>query len=434
MSGNSAANVVAAQGSSKILIGGGQASFGVYGIVRLNTVGGTFDTSFDVDGILTADPTTGADVVEDLAIDARDRIVAAGTAGAVGGNAGFFAARFDGTTGAIDPAFDGDSGSGNGTITTDVVAGATDNAEALAIEGDGDLVLGGGSSTVVNSEESAFARYKIDLTAPNTFLAGPPALTANADPTFTITASEVPFFVRCEADGTPTPATCSTGAQQLGPFDDGTHTVTAAAGDEVGNVDPTPASITFTVDTTAPNGTITGGTGLSGDTTPAVSFAADEGGSSFECKVEGPSIPSGAFAPCSSPLTVTASGSPLSDGTYTFTLRTTDAAGNPDPTDAEATFTVDGTGPETAITAGPKAKLKTKKKTARASFSFESPDGVSFECSLDRQGFAPCTSPATFRLRRGTHLFSVRARDLAGNLDQSPATRQVKVKRKPRRK
>lgn len=45
-----------------------------------------------------------------------------------------------------------------------------------------------------------------------------------------------------------------------------------------------------------------------------------------------------------------------------------------------------------------------------------------FECSLDNQGYFPCTSPISFgSLANGSHTFSVRAKD-AGTTDDTPAT------------
>ena len=59
-----------------------------------------------------------------------------------------------------------------------------------------------------------------------------------------------------------------------------------------------------------------------------------------------------------------------------------------------------------------------------AIFSFKSAavDLASFECSLDMQAFLPCTSPHHYNpLLEGKHTFKVRARDIAGNVDPTPA-------------
>jgi DNA-binding beta-propeller fold protein YncE len=89
--------------------------------------------------------------------------------------------------------------------------------------------------------------------------------------------------------------------------------------------------------------------------------------------------------------------------------------------------------PDTAITRGPKKKVKTKKKKKKVSFEFSSEAGASFECALDDGAFEPCTSPLKAKVRKGKHSFQVRAKDTAGNTDPSPAETSFKVKRKKRK-
>jgi hypothetical protein len=62
---------------------------------------------------------------------------------------------------------------------------------------------------------------------------------------------------------------------------------------------------------------------------------------------------------------------------------------------------------------------------AAASVSFSSDDGEArFECRLDGGAFNACASPAQFGgLANGSHTVDVRAIDLAGNVDPSPASR-----------
>jgi uncharacterized protein (DUF779 family) len=76
--------------------------------------------------------------------------------------------------------------------------------------------------------------------------------------------------------------------------------------------------------------------------------------------------------------------------------------------------------PETTITAYPPA-LSTA-GTAIFEFSATEPGSV-FECDLDETGFGACTSPASYTdLPEGAHAFSVRAKDPAGNMEETPAT------------
>lgn len=86
--------------------------------------------------------------------------------------------------------------------------------------------------------------------------------------------------------------------------------------------------------------------------------------------------------------------------------------------------------PDTTISGHPKPTVKTKKRKARVKFSFSSDlAGATFMCQLDKGSFAPCTSPKTYRVKKGRHTFSVEAVGPAGT-DPSPATFSFKVKKK----
>lgn len=57
-----------------------------------------------------------------------------------------------------------------------------------------------------------------------------------------------------------------------------------------------------------------------------------------------------------------------------------------------------------------------------AEFEFTADEPASFECSLDLAPYAPCESEVVYEeLKKGPHLFLVRATDLAGNVDPTPA-------------
>ncbi len=67
----------------------------------------------------------------------------------------------------------------------------------------------------------------------------------------------------------------------------------------------------------------------------------------------------------------------------------------------------------------------------RATFRFASGEaGSRFQCKLDKQRYRACTSPKTYRrLTRGKHVFRVRARDRAGNVDRTPIVKRFRIKR-----
>ncbi|MFN8149752.1 MAG: hypothetical protein U0R24_01320 [Solirubrobacterales bacterium] len=182
------------------------------------------------------------------------------------------------------------------------------------------------------------------------------------------------------------------------------------------------------IDCDPPETTISGGpTGSTSDNTPTFDLQSDETPSTFECSVDG-----AAFAPCTTPFTT----APLADGAHTFEARATDNSSNTDPTPASRAFTVDTSvpadtdPPETTLDKKPKAKIKTKKKSAKVSFAFSSDESGSFECALDKASFSPCASPLTLKAKKGRHTFSVRAVDAAGNTDATPATAGFTIKRK----
>jgi hypothetical protein len=196
---------------------------------------------------------------------------------------------------------------------------------------------------------------------------------------------------------------------------DGDHAflVRAALGEEL---DTTPAELTWTVDTMPPDTSITSAPpALDNTAAPEIVFAGTDNRAepvTYECAVDG-----AAFAACTSPTTLAT----LADGGHSFQVRAVDAAGNPDATPASVTWTLDTTAPDTMITSGPAAGSFTK---AAVAFAFASPDSpVTFECAVDAGAFAACASPKSLTLAEGAHTFKVRAKDAAGLVDPSPATR-----------
>jgi uncharacterized protein (TIGR03382 family) len=84
------------------------------------------------------------------------------------------------------------------------------------------------------------------------------------------------------------------------------------------------------------------------------------------------------------------------------------------------TFTLDTRAPETTVTSAPKPSTT----SGAATFTFASDEaGATFECQLDAAAsFTPCATPlALSGFARGLHTLKVRAKDVAGNVDASPA-------------
>jgi hypothetical protein len=103
-----------------------------------------------------------------------------------------------------------------------------------------------------------------------------------------------------------------------------------------------------------------------------------------------------------------------------------DPASPPEPGPA-----ADTDAPDTEVTDGPTGRTKSKS----ASLAFTSSEtGSTFECKLDAGPFEVCTSPKAYSgLTKGSHTFVVRAKDPAGNVDPTPASRSWTVKKKKKK-
>jgi len=187
------------------------------------------------------------------------------------------------------------------------------------------------SATSTGGSASETVSIKRDATAPPTTIDSVPAgLIADPTPTFTFSSDEAGSTFECAIDAGPH-ASCSS-PYTTAALGDGVHTLSVRAIDMAGNVDPTPATRTVTVDATPPDTTIAAGpSATTTEHRPTFAFTASEAGSAFECNVD-----SGAFAPCTSPTTTAT----LADGAHTFSARATDAAGNIDASPATRAFTV----------------------------------------------------------------------------------------------
>src|SRR6186713_2755353 len=225
---------------------------------------------------------------------------------------------------------------------------------------------------------------------------------------------------------------------------DGTHTFSVRSEDNAGNKDSTPASFTWTVDTTPPmtsiisaidgnNNTISDN-GNSESTSIRFNFSGtDTGGAGvdhLECNID-----NSKYVACTSPFVFP---NLLKDGIHTFTVTSEDNAGNKDSTPTSFSWIVDTSSPLISIntaTDGNGNLLANDGNTSSnsATILFTGNDtggkegkGVGikeFKCSLDGASFSICTSPVQFtsvNLPEGTHSFQIIAEDGIGNIDSSP--------------
>ena len=194
-----------------------------------------------------------------------------------------------------------------------------------------------------NTDASPASRtWTIDATPPHTTIdSGPSGTTNDTDPSFGFSSSEPGSSFECRLDSNQAAAwqTC-TSPQPYSNLSDGSHTFDVRATDAVGNTDATPASRTFTVDTTPPQTTIDSGpSAITNDASPSFGFSSSEPGSTFECRLD--SSQAADWQNCSSPKAYAS----LTDGSHTFDVRATDPLGNLDATPASRTFTLDTQAP-----------------------------------------------------------------------------------------
>jgi len=239
-----------------------------------------------------------------------------------------------------------------------------------------------------------------------------PTATTNPTPRFYFTVDQPAATTFCSVAGDPFVQCTSPFTTKTLP--DGSYTLSVYAKDSVGNNGPT-ATFAFAIDHAAPlisipvppNHTTTN------SHSPSFTFADNSAPGTavaFQCRVD-----AGGNAPCVSPFTATAA---LPDGSHTFTVIGTDAAGNVGQ--ASLAFVVDTTPPAVTITSGPPVGNTNPTPT----FAFTTFGAISTQCRVDSGAFVSCTSPFTVPtpLAVGAHTFQVNATDAAGNVGSASST------------
>ena len=172
--------------------------------------------------------------------------------------------------------------------------------------------------------------------------------------------------------------------------------------DRVGNeaIYTLPTS-TVKVDLTDPQTTIDSApSDPSNDTAPDVAFSSSEPASTFQCRLDG-----GAWSACTSPESLAG----LADGSHTFQVRATDAAGHTDASPASHTWTVDAVAPNTSFDDMPPDPSNDDAPT----FEFSANEtGSTFECRLDGGLWTRLLEPGDDRAarRRQPHVPGARDR------------------------
>jgi hypothetical protein len=314
----------------------------------------------------------------------------------------------------------------------------------------------------------AFAVLAATAPAAPTITSSPANPTTAMTATFGYSESAVNTTFACALDGAA--KTCAgangagktTGSVLFASLPEGPHTFSITA--TVSGKTSSATSFTWTVDGSAPTATISfpatnGLYNLAGYNAGCAAAgicgtAADPSGvQSVSVAVQGPNgkyLSAGSFSSTTEVFN-TATGTtswklalPASsggEGSYIVGVHTTDTLGNTQPPSgvpggggptfgfyaATATYRIDLTAPPApSITSGPNAGSAVASSSAPFSFvsNDSGPGADTFLCKLDSGAYAACSSPAMFSgLADGSHTMWVEAKDAAGNISVTAASR-----------
>ena len=254
------------------------------------------------------------------------------------------------------------------------------------------------------------------LVVPETTIAsGPEATTASATATFFFTTGEPndpTATYECSVDGGLTWSVCES-PHVLEGLVPGNYELQVVATSTSGIVDTTPASHSWTV--VAPDTTIVSGPAASTRSTVAeFRFSSTDPEATFEC-----SLDSGTWGSCESNYLI----EDIALGAHELQVRARSDAGTLDADPAVHEWTV--VAPNTMIDSGP--EQPTWALDGTFTFSSDEPTAT-FECSLDGELYEDCLSPYSASVPvPGVYTLSVRAVNIAGGVDPTPATRQWTV-------
>ncbi|MGH2784707.1 MAG: Ig-like domain-containing protein, partial [Actinomycetota bacterium] len=202
------------------------------------------------------------------------------------------------------------------------------------------LVVSFLANTTINESPSTItitftiAAAPSDSTPPNTtIVTAPDATTSSTSASFTYSSNESGSTFACKLDAGSF-ASCPAAGKSYSGLGEGSHTFAVRATDGAGNTDPTPATYDWTIDLTppavsAPDLTAASDSGSSqvddvtNDATPSFTGTAEDG-ASVELLRDGSPVDSTTATGGTWSFTSAA----LTDGTYGFAARATDAAGN----------------------------------------------------------------------------------------------------------
>lgn len=255
--------------------------------------------------------------------------------------------------------------------------------------------------------------WTIDLSAPTVRLVSfPNAFSNSSTAPFTFDGMDEGIAITrfdCKIDSGAF-TSCTSPSTQSG-LSNGSHTFQVVGYDRAGNMS-SPASYTWIIDTQAPQVQITSNPAKeTNQPTATFQFVATDMGTGIqlvECRID-----SAAFQACNN---LSVQYDTLTQGNHTFNVRAKDLAGNSSST-ASYTWFVDLTAPVLSFIRTPMNPTTDRLAVFEVRVTDNSTSPLIVECKLDGGAFATCSLNQALNMDKdGTHTFSVRAKDSAGNV------------------
>ncbi len=330
----------------------------------------------------------------------------------------------------------------DGGAATNVACDAA-SGYAYSLTEDGEYTFTVSSSDVAGNSGSDSYTWTLDTTAPNPPSVSGPEFTNDATPTWSWTSGgngNGRFRYKLDDPNLETGAT-ETLVLSYTPssdLDDGKHTLYVQEQDDAGNWS-TSGGFEVTIDTEAPDTVILSkNPDVSPTNSRTISFTYEaqsspgvkESNVTFECRLEKDGSVVVDWTSCNEAGVTYDSSSIDSDSTYEFKVRATDANGNTDSSPAIYSWSVDTVAPETQITLKP--SNPSVNTSAKFGFSCTGATTCTFKCQYvegsgvdpDEAKWEDCTSPKEYVAGtftdKTTYTFYVKAKDEAGNEDETP--------------
>ncbi|MBD3942225.1 hypothetical protein IF188_11010 [Microbacterium sp. NEAU-LLC] len=323
-----------------------------------------------------------------------------------------------------------------GTTTADDTGAWTFTPTTPLDEGDHTVVATATDDAGNVSPDSNTVTFTVDTEAPEAPVIESPAtgdvvdtatppITGTAEANATVTVS----IDSAEAGTTTASPTGEWTFTPAAPLDEGDHTVVATATDEAGNVSPDSNTVTFTVDTEAPEAPVieSPATGDVVDTaTPPITGTA-EANATVTVTIDGAEAGT-TTADDTGAWTFTPT-TPLEDGEHTVVATATDAAGHESPESNTVTFTVDTEAPAAPVIESPATGDVVDTATPPITGTAEANSTVTVTIDGAEAGTTTAddtgawTFTPTTPLDEGDHTVVATATDEAGNV--SPDSNEV---------